>query len=71
MVWGQSPHLKGGAGGQSPPSLSCFCAYIVAVEAFQPLLILPTQNPGSHLWSPVLRDYLIVTNDFIFYCDKY
>ena len=35
-MWGQSPHLKGGAWGGKAPSLGSVCVYI---------LILPSQNP--------------------------
>ena len=63
---GVKPHLKGGLGAK-PPSLGCFCAYtgLGVRRGFS-----PSKTPSSHLWSPVLRDYLILTNYyFFFYCD--
>ena len=54
-MWGQSPHLKGGAGAK-PPSFGCSCAYIGGRRGISVAIILPTQN---HCWV-VLRDYLIL-----------
>ena len=40
-VWGRSPHLKGGLGGNAP-SLGCFSAYIGGGPGISAPFILPT-----------------------------
>ena len=42
---------KRGTGGKAP-SLGYFCAYIDGRRGISTPFILPTQNPGSHPWSP-------------------